>query len=391
MKVVNIPTPILRTYGSSENMIEYLEPGILSSGLRQLQYLHITQEFWYCQITTEQSLQVFDIRELMGEDMFSRLLKKDLLLVIDLSFEPFYQCIDSIYTEVILKHNVPSTQIVFLSNMYDAEKYNKKISQKYQCDPIQVFWFAALEFMLRYDYHTLVSPKTLQSKKYNKKFLNFNRRWRPHRPVLTMLLYHAKLLDKGYVSFGPCESHSNWEKIWDWIKVNAIGNEELMQIVQSSEDIKHMPPLYLDLTDLNVNQVYPSEDTYEYYENSYFSVVSETTFFYRDEHQNSRFLTEKTFKAIKMCHPFILVSIPKSLEVLKHSGYKTFSPWIDESYDDEMDDNKRLLKIRDEIHRLCNLNEYELEEFLVAMRDICEYNLKLLTTKTKFISKLSDV
>jgi hypothetical protein len=34
-----------------------------------------------------------------------------------------------------------------------------------------------------------------------------------------------------------------------------------------------------------------------------------------------------------------------------------------------------------EIERLVNLSTEELEEFLVAMRDICEHNYQLLTNK----------
>ena len=97
---------------------------------------------------------------------------------------------------------------------------------------------------------------------------------------------------------------------------------------------------------------------------------------------------KKTFKAIIMSHPFILVSIPKSLEVLKELGYKTFSPWIDESYDQEMDDNKRMMMIVNEIERLCNLSQEDLEKFLVAMKEVCSYNHNVLRNKKTFIYKL---
>jgi hypothetical protein len=162
----------------------------------------------------------------------------------------------------------------------------------------------------------------------------------------------------------------------------------MFTIIDENESIKSMPPLYLDTNKLYINRAELTTPTFRYYRDSYFSVVSETTFYYRDGSQNSRFITEKTFKAIIMSHPFVIVSIPKSLEVLKELGYKTFSPWIDESYDQEMDDNKRMMMIVNEIERLCNLSQEDLEKFLVAMKEVCSYNHNVLRNKKTFIYKL---
>ena len=86
-----------------------------------------------------------------------------------------------------------------------------------------------------------------------------------------------------------------------------------------------------------------------------------------------------------MSHPFILVTIPNSLDVLKEIGYKSFSPWINESYDCEQDDHKRMLMIVQEIERLCNLSNNELNDFLIATKEICKYNYDVLNSKTKFV------
>jgi hypothetical protein len=44
-------------------------------------------------------------------------------------------------------------------------------------------------------------------------------------------------------------------------------------------------------------------------------------------------LTEKTFKAIALEMPFVLVAPHHSLEYLRSYGFQTFAPYIDESYD----------------------------------------------------------
>jgi hypothetical protein len=57
-------------------------------------------------------------------------------------------------------------------------------------------------------------------------------------------------------------------------------------------------------------------------------VPTETVFFGSRQH-----LTEKTFKAIALEMPFVLVAPQHSLEYLRSYGFQTFSPYIDESYD----------------------------------------------------------
>jgi hypothetical protein len=89
-----------------------------------------------------------------------------------------------------------------------------------------------------------------------------------------------------------------------------------------------------------------------------------------------------------MRHPFILASVPNSLEIYKIMGYKTFSPFVDESYDQELDDGKRMLMILSEIERLCNLTESELSVFLLNVKEICDYNYDILVSKTQFITEL---
>ena len=121
------------------------------------------------------------------------------------------------------------------------------------------------------------------------------------------------------------------------------------------------------------------------YEDTYFSVVSETIFFtnYRDW-EDSAFLSEKTFKAILFKHPFILVATPNTLKYLKALGYKTFSPVIDESYDSIEDNTLRMIAIVKEINRLCKLKGPALEDYLNYCREICDYNFKVFTEKKEF-------
>ena len=64
------------------------------------------------------------------------------------------------------------------------------------------------------------------------------------------------------------------------------------------------------------------------------------------------------------------------MQHLKDMGFKSFSPYIDESYDTEEDCEKRMLMIVNEIKRLCNMNKEEIHEWYYSMQDILIYNWK---------------
>ena len=69
---------------------------------------------------------------------------------------------------------------------------------------------------------------------------------------------------------------------------------------------------------------------------SFLYVVTETCYWERKCH-----LTEKIFKPIVSRMPFILVGPAHNLKYLRSYGFETFGRWIDESYDQEVDDYKR--------------------------------------------------
>jgi hypothetical protein len=386
IEVLNKQIPLIETYDVNNPQVKKFHLTQPTSGLSALYDSSlIDKNVWYCMFTTENSFKVVNIKELMGEDVFNAVINKTASIVLDIPFEPFLRAIDAIYEDIVIKLGVPSSQVILSSNMYDAKGYSDGIAAKLGLPPIRIVYFSALEWMLN-KYRGPI-PNTLALKQYDKKFLNLNRRWRIHRPLLVLLMYHQKLLDKGFVSFGPAdeEYYNTWERIWGGLKCSTWQNRKVFNAVIESESIKDMPSLYLDTDELRTNRAELTDSTNRYYEDSYFSVISETTFYSDDVTQNSRFITEKTFKAIMMNHPFIIVSLPGSLEVLKDLGYKTFSPWINESYDQEKNDLERMLMIIDEIKRLSNLPPTELEAFLIAAKQICSYNYNVLKNRTKFI------
>jgi hypothetical protein len=98
-------------------------------------------------------------------------------------------------------------------------------------------------------------------------------------------------------------------------------------------------------------------------------VPTETVYFGRRTH-----LTEKTFKAIALEMPFVLVAPAGSLAYLREYGFRTFADIFDESYDLETDDICRIEKVTDLLKYLNNLSVPDRQQIQQACLPIVEHN-----------------
>jgi hypothetical protein len=94
-------------------------------------------------------------------------------------------------------------------------------------------------------------------------------------------------------------------------------------------------------------------------------------------------ITEKAYKPIACTRPFIMFATPFFLEDMQHLGYKTFSPYINESYDTEVDNYKRLNMIVQEVNRICNLPTEDYNTLISNCKEVAEHNFKILTAHKK--------
>jgi len=86
-------------------------------------------------------------------------------------------------------------------------------------------------------------------------------------------------------------------------------------------------------------------------------VPTETVYFGRRTH-----ITEKTFKAIALEMPFVLVAPAHSLEYMRSYGFKTFDGIFDESYDLETDDIMRVEKVAQVLKDLDSLSRQDRQQ-----------------------------
>jgi hypothetical protein len=98
-------------------------------------------------------------------------------------------------------------------------------------------------------------------------------------------------------------------------------------------------------------------------------VPTETVYFGRRTH-----ITEKTFKAIALEMPFVLVAPAHSLAYMREYGFQTFAGIMDESYDEETDDIRRVERVVQLLKDLDNLSVRERQQIHRACLPRVEHN-----------------
>jgi hypothetical protein len=340
-----------------------------------------------------------------NQEILNRARSGEIILGLYTSDEASREFVDNIYRDLVIDQDIPESQIMMIGSCISYKDYIFSVAEKLNRKPIRLEFYDIFEPMTKklwLQHITGLEPEKikddlyysfksgLNKEKTNKKFIFQNSRWRKHRVSILCMLHAMGLTEHGYISFAEApkkaiEKYYNQENPWENTFKDVCDffqNEELQKILQSGFDVKKELPLILDTTKFRENLTFHSSYRAQlyYFTNSYFSIVTETHY----DTGKMNFLTEKTFKSILFKSPFLLVTTPGSLETLKQLGYKTFDGIIDESYDKELDNSKRMLLLGKEIERLCNLNDGELQEFKNKCLPIVDYNYDLLMNKHSY-------
>lgn len=308
------------------------------------------------------------------EEILDKIKNKELTLVLANHLEAFHAVTEVVYNRFVSEMNIPEDQILLLSSSPNILSSVRKSALNYNKKEIKVVWLRIYEYSVALrEFFVIKSTPVDKNKKYNKKFICLNRRWRPHRAALVGLLKSKNLLNHGYVSLADCEG-ANWADIYDEI-LDVNNDPEFKEIFTTNKnDIINIPYLYVDTSTQEGNVDEFRDELRKFYEDTFFSVVTETPFYTSENYDNNIHLSEKTFKVISQRQPFLLCNTPYALKALRSIGYKTFHPFIDESYDNELNDGTRLIKILKEIEKLCNLSDSEIIDFIKNTEKICEHN-----------------
>ena len=198
----------------------------------------------------------------------------------------------------------------------------------------------------------------------NKKFSLLVRRHTPWRFKFIKILYNKKILKSAH---------------WSYL---GIDNKTL----KTSKRIKKIEKFSRKLPKKLKNQDYglkfEADILYQAILASQIYILVETVYDQKEKTQLDYYdfaalpidVSEKAFKAIICKKPFIAFATPYWLEGFRNLGFKTFSPFIDESYDKEEDDNKRLCLICTEIERLNRLPQHQLDNLVNNCEEIVNHN-----------------
>lgn len=203
----------------------------------------------------------------------------------------------------------------------------------------------------------------------SKLFCCFNKILREHRIKIFYNILKNGLLEKTYSSFQ-----------YGHDIINQTFRDQ--QFINTFKKYENIFPLMLNMSEKRPNPIDVQQGDFIYHSDSYFSLVTETLFYKNHfEAGDSIFLTEKTFRPIIHKHPFILAAPAHSLDYLKQIGYMTFSPFIDESYDNIEDDDLRFDAIWKEVERLCAFSPTEWQEWQHNIVNIVNHNYNTLLNK----------
>lgn len=282
------------------------------------------------------------------------------------------------------KKDIPLKKVILQTgnangkNYYQDYCFRKQIANGLHISPLEYFeWLTSRLIVEHRKLNRLVIPKNIEFNKIEKTFLCLNRVHRWHRVNLFLLWNANGLMNDTYYTM---DIKSNIEvgaghktDIWmDLISNNLV--TKLGLPANYANEIYQTLPLTIDefIGPAEMAGLYSEVDPY--YQTSLISVVTETNF-----ENNDIFNTEKIFKPIVHRHPFIVVGPYKTLEHLKDMGYKTFSEFWDESYDDIEDPTERLLKIVEVSKEIRNWDSEKKKLFFYKSMIITNHNYEVLS------------
>jgi len=297
-------------------------------------------------------------------------------------------CYDFDNVSKFVENNGLTNVTVFTGN-YNIEKY---FSKKYPNLKFKVHDIAVASMFHHTDKSTFTSYtynprlKPTSDKKIEYKFWCGNRRYSGQRNIIAAyLLYKSALVSFNLYSIDflyKCpslpEKFSFWNninhKLWFDLDKWKTEHPKIYKTLKPGLDyIDKVKYLHIDRDMKDTSDFVDDTVPAHYYHSCFCAVVTETIFAQPCGH-----FAEKTLNAIKCFRPFVLVAPPHTLEYLKQCGVKTFDQWWDESYDQEENHEKRLIKILELIDYIDTKSIDELRNMYKEMLPILKHNYKII-------------
>ncbi len=197
--------------------------------------------------------------------------------------------------------------------------------------------------------HTFMSPNRIVAGKRDHRVLflyNVFRNGLAHNHISAPRVCTYENVDISTVARKYCNTYPDIEQVFDQANLPRLfAGEETQQ-----------------MTSCWLSNFHEAQDSLIY-------VPTETVYFGQRTH-----ITEKTFKAIALEMPFVLVAPAGSLEYLREYGFQTFDGIFDESYDTETDDISRVEKVVQLLKDLDGLSHKERRQIHCACLPRVQHN-----------------
>lgn len=161
--------------------------------------------------------------------------------------------------------------------------------------------------------------------------------------------------------------------IWDncHIKLNLVDQDQSLDKFQPTAVSMNINECkkFFEINSSNISSSASADYDPADYRQCFFDLVLETIFL-----DNRIHLTEKILRPIALGKPFVVAAGPGSLETLRKYGFKTFEPYIDESYDSEVDPEKRMQMIVQTCQKISRYSEQQKKLLWEKIKPICQFN-----------------
>lgn len=98
----------------------------------------------------------------------------------------------------------------------------------------------------------------------------------------------------------------------------------------------------------------------------------------------TRFISEKTIKTMLSKKPFFMVGDPEILSAIRSAGFKTFSKWWDESYDNIVDPPTRFDAMLEQVEKVRKMPQAEYNKMMIEIKEVTDHNFDILLKKSHY-------
>lgn len=250
------------------------------------------------------------------------------------------------------------------------------------------FWFHSVNLYQHYKDRAITLDKPAGT------VLSLNNYLRQHRTLTLLRLLYNGTLNK--ITWSVLDE--SWEFLLDVNRkhkdfdVEVLGVDTWLDASLMAEFRSYLPK-YVDIKSPEGRQNLTNDSVMQLHDHHLVNLVNETTYGTgpwdpyginelppfsdnyateydtRSLHRRYGFITEKTYKAIVSGQMFVVSGSANTLTNLRKLGFKTFGQYFNESYDFEMNDDQRYIKVCDTVDTVVNTrwnlaNDTTLQEIL---------------------------